>query len=139
MATLDGLRRRRRRRLAAVDPPRPRAAPSAARPVAAHAVRGARRQLRRWRRPRPWLQPRLPRLLLQGRLRLLLEGRAKGAAFTGPALRRFLLPPMDPQAPLGPPHRRLPHLRIQAPPLFPPLRCSQVVVVFFSDSKKVES
>lgn len=118
MATPNG----RRRRLAAGDPPRPSAAPHAARPVAAHAVRGARRQLRRRRRPRPRPQPRLPRLLLQGRLRLLLEGRPKGAAFPGAALRRLLLHPVDPQAPLGPPHRRRPHLRLQAPPLFPPLR-----------------
>ncbi|CAN1341828.1 hypothetical protein LINPERPRIM_LOCUS39294 [Linum perenne] len=60
-------------------------------------------------------QPRILRLLLQSRHRLLLERRPEAPAFHAPDLHRILLHPLDSKTPLGSPNRRLPHRRVQPP------------------------
>lgn len=62
-------------------------------------------------------QPGLRRLLLPRGVGLLLEGRAEGSAVGGAVLHWLLLPPVDHEAHLGPPHRRRFRPWLSPPPL----------------------
>lgn len=87
-----------------------------------NAVFPALPDLRRRRRPRLRAQPGLLRLLLQGRLRLLLERRPESPALRRPALLRPLYHPLGHETHLGTPHRRFPGQRVPTAAVFRPRR-----------------